>query len=98
MTLDDVKRFSEEDLDLVPVEFLEAAIAVFNNGAKKYGRHSWEEGKHYTHLKNIDSIFHHICDGRQGILQDAESGLDPMAHAGVRCFMTYTLNARARGI
>lgn len=95
MRRDDLNRFTDDELDLVPWEFIQAAVEVFENGAAKYGRHSWEEGKHYEHNKNIDSIFHHICDGRQGLLKDKDSGLDPMAHAGVRCFMRYTLNVRA---
>lgn len=90
----DILNFTDDELDLVPVEFIEAIITVFENGAKKYGRHSWEEGKHYEHYKNIDSIFHHISDARHNILQDKESGIDPFAHAGVRCLMGYALNVR----
>lgn len=95
MQLKDLNRFSEDDLDLVPVEFLEAAIEVFNNGAKKYGRHSWEQGKHYSHMSNCDSVFHHLSDARNGRMRDIESGLDPFAHGGVRMLMGYTLRKRA---
>lgn len=94
MTRDDLRNFTEDELDLVPLEFLEAAVTVFENGAKKYGRHSWEEGKHYTHEKNCDSCFHHLCDMRTGLLKDKDSGLDPAAHLGVRALMRYTLNVR----
>lgn len=94
MTREDLDKFTLDQLDLVPLEFMEACVLVFENGAKKYGRHSWEEGKHYQHNKNIDSIFHHISDARHNILQDNESGIDPFAHAGVRCLMGYTLNVR----
>ena len=96
MKRDDITKFTKDELDLVPIEFLEAAIEVFENGAKKYGRHSWENGVHYSHFGNIDSIFHHICDARSGRIYDLDSGIDPMAHAGVRALMSYTLNKRGK--
>lgn len=65
--------------ELLPIEVIEEAVKVYQFGAEKYGKNTWqklENGKERYYA----ALMRHLVAWRKGEKVDAESGLSPLAH------------------
>lgn len=65
-------------IELVDSEFLEELSAVLGFGARKYDRHNWRNGLHYSRL--IGAAYRHLGAINRGEDIDPESGLSHTGH------------------
>lgn len=65
-------------LDLVDPEFIEGLANVLGFGARKYDRHNWRNGIHYSRL--IAAAYRHLGAINKGEDIDAESLLPHVYH------------------
>lgn len=82
------KRFNsgKPRLDLLPLDLLTGLSRVLEYGQNKYGRNNWRNGAPAT--EQIASLLRHLqpimevlnTDGKEGHLNDAESGLPHVDH------------------
>lgn len=71
-------------LDLLSSEALLGIAQVLAQGAKKYGRHNWRNGLHYSRL--IAAALRHLLAFNAGEDLDPETKLSHLCHAGA-CVM-----------
>lgn len=87
---DTADRFNDDKPQLskifeyIPEDALLEEAAVWESGAKKYGKHNWEKlwGEDTPHIV-MDSLLRHVASIVNGESHDKESGLQHAAH--VRC-------------
>jgi len=74
--------------DLLPVEALEAEVAVLTHGAKKYADDNW---KHVPDRKNryYAACMRHLVAWRGGEQYDQETGINHLAHA--KCCLSFLI-------
>ena len=65
-------------MSLIPSEALELMAQALTFGAKKYGKHNFREGIHWSRL--IDASMRHQAAMLRGEMIDPESGLPHLAH------------------
>lgn len=78
--------------DLLPIHAMQALVAVYTFGAKKYEAHSWERGIKYSRV--YAALLRHVTTWWQGETYDKESGIHHLAHAAWNCLalLTYDLH------
>ncbi len=66
-------------MHLLPVDPINDIVKTLEFGAKKYSPNAWREGIAWTRI--MDAAERHISKWKKGIDNDAESGLNHLAHA-----------------
>lgn len=81
------------DYTLVPWDGLEDVIKVLEFGAQKYSRDNWRKVEN-AEARYLAAAFRHLVAHNFGEVNDPESGLPHLAHAGCCIlFMLATLKA-----
>lgn len=80
-------------LGLLPFGALEQIGLVLKHGAEKYEDHNWRKGLKFSRL--ISALLRHIFAWVRGEENDAETGLNHLAHAG--CELLFLLSYRTIG-
>ena len=70
---------------LIPMKALEEVVKVFTFGAKKYAPNNWQHEKD-PFRKDFSAALRHMAEYQDGIREDKESKLNPLAHAIARSF------------
>jgi hypothetical protein len=93
---DEAVKFDSEKvpLDLLPFEALVEVGKVLNFGAKKYARHNWRKGFHWSRL--LGAALRHLFSWARGEDRDPETGLSHLAHAA--CTVLFLLSHELEGL
>lgn len=72
---------AKPDYTLLPWDAVEQIVKVLDFGARKYDRNNW---KHVDNAENryLAAAFRHLSAYAQGEVNDSETGLSHLAHAG----------------
>jgi len=81
------------DYTLVPWDGLEDVIRVLEFGAKKYSRDNWRKVDN-ADTRYLAAAFRHLVAHNSGDVNDPESGLPHLAHAGC-CILFMLAKERA---
>lgn len=86
----------DEALNLIPEEWLIGLGKILVMGANKHGLNSWmdQNNKSLEHKANNASMHRHLAEHYCGILEDHESGEDPLLHLATRALMKYSRKVR----
>lgn len=69
--------------DLLPPRALEEVVKVYTMGAKKYEPWNWAKGMHWSRI--LAAMLRHTFAWMRGEDDDAESGVNHMAHVAWGC-------------
>ena len=80
--------------ELMPYDALDEVADVLTFGAQKYADRNWEKGINYSRV--LGAAARHISAFHQGVREDEETGLHPLAHAA--CEILFALAFEKRGM
>jgi hypothetical protein len=69
------------DYTLLPWDGVEEVVKVLEFGAKKYARDNWKKVEN-AETRYMAAAFRHLVAHSKGELNDSETGLSHLAHAG----------------
>lgn len=80
--------------ELLPYDAVEEVVDVLTFGAQKYSDRNWEHGILYSRV--IGAAIRHLSSFCQGVREDEETGLSPLAHSA--CEVLFALAFEKRGM
>lgn len=83
---------AKPDYTLLPWEGVEEIVRVLDFGAKKYARDNWKQVDNGA-VRYLAAAFRHLAAHNRGEVNDPESGLSHLAHAG--CCVLFLLSLEA---
>lgn len=96
------KKYSNKDcrMDLIPLCAVKEVSKVLHFGCQKYSENGWKElfkkDPQKTAKERHASLLRHLEEFQRGVVEDEESGLDPLAH--LACNALFLLWARGQGL